>query len=94
MRDTQDRRSLFGISVRRARLNWVKMSFQGQVEFVKQYQAWLKGEGPKKNPPRSEPGIYQKLPTLLQSNAAAPSSQTTIVPDCGRPCPPCTHPGL
>ncbi|KAF8758434.1 hypothetical protein RHS01_02503 [Rhizoctonia solani] len=39
-----DRRSLFGITVRRARINWVKLSFQGQVEFVKLYQAWLRGE--------------------------------------------------
>ncbi|KAB5594123.1 hypothetical protein CTheo_2460 [Ceratobasidium theobromae] len=60
-----DRRSLFGISVRRARLNWVKMSFQGQVEFVKQYQAWLKGEGPKKNPPRSEPAKLLLFPTAV-----------------------------
>lgn len=58
-----DRRSLFGISVRRARLNWVKMSFQGQVEFVKLYQAWLKGEAPKTNPPRSEPAKLLLFPT-------------------------------
>ncbi|QRW14582.1 APC5 (anaphase-promoting complex subunit 5) domain-containing protein [Ceratobasidium sp. AG-Ba] len=49
-----DRRSLFGITVRRARLNWVKLSFQGQIEFVQRYQAWLRGESPKKNPPRVE----------------------------------------
>ncbi|ELU44876.1 Apc5 domain-containing protein [Rhizoctonia solani AG-1 IA] len=51
----QDRRSLFGITVRRARINWVKLSFQGQVEFVKLYQAWLRGEWVGRNLPRSEP---------------------------------------
>ncbi|KAG8713734.1 hypothetical protein FRC08_012891 [Ceratobasidium sp. 394] len=49
-----DRRSLFGITVRRARLNWIKLSFQGQIEFVQRYQAWLRGEQPKKAPPRVE----------------------------------------
>ncbi|KAG9097966.1 hypothetical protein FRC06_006955 [Ceratobasidium sp. 370] len=49
-----DRRSLFGITVRRARLNWIKLSFQGQIEFVQRYQAWLRGEQPKKTPPRVE----------------------------------------
>ncbi|KAG8748656.1 hypothetical protein FRC10_000047 [Ceratobasidium sp. 414] len=49
-----DRRSLFGITVRRARLNWIKLSFQGQIEFVQRYQAWLRGEQPKKGPPRVE----------------------------------------
>ncbi|KAG8696604.1 hypothetical protein FRC09_008360 [Ceratobasidium sp. 395] len=49
-----DRRSLFGITVRRARLNWMKLSFRGQIEFVQRYQTWLRGEQPVKNPPRVE----------------------------------------
>ncbi|CCO33306.1 hypothetical protein BN14_07380 [Rhizoctonia solani AG-1 IB] len=58
-----DRRSLFGITVRRARLNWIKLSFQGQVEFVKLYQAWLKGEWSGNSLPRSEPAKLYSFPT-------------------------------
>ncbi|KAH7340951.1 hypothetical protein B0J17DRAFT_340197 [Rhizoctonia solani] len=70
-----DRRSLFGIAVRRARINWVKLSFQGQVEFVKLYQGWLKGEWAGRNLPRSEPDsihhariqVYEDYLTSLSS---------------------------
>jgi hypothetical protein len=65
----QDRRSLFGITVRRARLNWIKLSFQGQVEFVKLYQAWLKGEWSGNSLPRSEPGRYHRCMALPTSNS-------------------------